>query len=400
MRKFLKASGGWARAVCFWPLALLALPNCTLDSNGTYVSAFVPGSPASSAIMCDIPKPNSHGEGNGECATQDDVDAYNAGFGISLSQAATALASGKSSGLNGEFVLDWSESAVQSCGGKFLRKIEFFGNYPDGLRVCLNCGQIPAVYPSNTKACIAKCKDLVTATSDGTVDASSYCAENARTSTNHDPDICYLGACTDGGNPWAPFEDPRRNPELVKWVDHSGTEDFGGSNSLKRIADTTGNTDDDFNAGAASGQLIAGGDAWVEFEAGQVNVSHVLGVRESCADLLACPDTDYSLQNVGFGIRLNDANQVQVVESGTVHGPFGLPYVAGERFRIKVTDNHAGTATISYSRLVGTCVVGTDCTEDVFYTHVGSSPVYPLRVDATFREKDATLVNVTLVRVR
>jgi len=61
-------------------------------------------------------------------------------------------------------------------------------------------------------------------------------------------------------------------------------------------------------------------------------------------------------------------------------------------------DNHDGTATISYSRFHA-CTPGPLCTEDVFYTSL-QTPNYPLRVDASFREQNATLTNVTLVRIQ
>ena len=122
-----------------------------------------------------------------------------------------------------------------------------------------------------------------------------------------------------------------------------------------------------------------------------------------CADPITCPDTDFGLGGIGFTISLNNDTSVYVLEAGSplvVQGPFGDPYIPGERFRVRATDNHDGTATISYSRLAGGCVAGTVCTEDVFFTHVGASPNYPLRVDATFREVDASLGNVTLVRIK
>ena len=129
----------------------------------------------------------------------------------------------------------------------------------------------------------------------------------------------------------------------------------------------------------------------------------MIGLRESCADPVSCQDTDYGLSGIGFAISLNNTNGVYVLEAGTplvVQGPFGDPYTAGERFRVRATDNHDGTATITYSRLTADCDDGTVCAEDVFFTHVGPSPSYPLRVDAIFREQNATLDDVTLVRIK
>jgi hypothetical protein len=260
------------------------------------------------------------------------------------------------------------------------------------------------VYASPAKACIAKCKALIN--TDGiTPEMEQFCEENARTAVNYDKTICYEGACTAGGNPDPAFFDPRKLQEKVVWIDASpGVLIFGAdNNSLQRTASTTGPGEADFNEGAGSAQTIDEGDAWVEFEAGQIDVSHAIGLRESCADPASCPDTDFGLTGIGFAISLNNDNNVYVIEGATplvVQGPFGNPYTPGERFRVRATDNHDGTATIAYSRVVPGCMPGTVCTEDVFYTHAGASPSYPLRVDATFREVDASLDNVTLVRIK
>ena len=143
MRRFVKSTGQWLRAACFWPLVLLALPNCMLDfdSVGPQPGAFDPGpSPASNAIMCEIPMRDAEDD---ECATQQDVDE-----GISFSAAATALVEGR----NNPVALDFRPDALAACNGMPRRK-QFNGTYPDGLTVCLNCGtQIPAVYGDPTKA--------------------------------------------------------------------------------------------------------------------------------------------------------------------------------------------------------------------------------------------------------
>jgi hypothetical protein len=407
MSDVLKTSRRWLGAWVF-PLALLALPNCLLDSGGyddvgDPMQAFDPGTePLSSAIMCEIPVPVlALGGAESECAAdQDEVDA-----GISLAAAATALAEGQS----GIFKLDFSPAVVSGCGG-FPKKTAFFeGNYPDGMTLCLNCGQqIPMVFATPAKACIAKCKDLVGATSDGVVDAAEYCNAHARVATNYGSSCDgFEGACTNGGMPMSPddFFDPRRKQELVQWTDMFGTDDVNGTNNLFRNVMTTGPTEADFNAGAASVQTIISGDAWVEFHAGENDKSHVLSLRESCAKATDCPDNDPTLDNIGFAISLNNDNNVYVVEKKTglpleLFGPLGDPYTPGERFRVRATDNHDGTATITYHRLDPGCKAGTPCTGTVIHTHTGTHPSYPLRVDATFREENGTLANVTIVRIK
>ena len=392
MRDSLKSSGRRPRTAWYWPLVLLALPHCTFDfdSAGPFPS-FDPGpEPAASAIMCDIPV--VPGEGDDPCASMDE-----AASGIPLTAAATALATGVSHNIG----LDFRPDVVAQCGGP--GKTRFQGPFPDGFAVCLNCGaQIPAVYADPTEVCVAQCKDLINFGSGPIPDegADAFCTANARVSTNFDKDTCFDNACTRGGTPSPDFVDPRRTPENVAWIDLFGTDDFG--NTLTRIAETTGPDDDDFNAGAASAQLITSGDAWVEFEATQTNLSHVLGVRASCDDPAACPDKDHSLDDIGFSISLNSNGMVYVIESATpltVLGPFDPPYSIGERFRVKIKDNHNGTATISYARLIGPCTIGTVCTEDEFATMAGPAPQYPLRVNVSFREQSATIANVTIVRI-
>jgi hypothetical protein len=419
MRDYRKASGRWLRTGWFLAFALLALPNCSqvptfcsnqdcscdpVDSECA-VPEFDPGpSPAGDAIMCDIPVPA--GQGVSDCATAEEAaDTAN----LSLTEAATALVSNRYSYV----VLDFSATATEACGG-LPKKIVFQDRFPDGSTLCINCGaQIPAKYATPTKACIAKCKDLINFTS-GPVPAEgadAFCEANAHTSTNYYKNFCdprFAGACTNGGNPDWNFVDPRRTPENVMWTEYDAADldvfDVN-NNSLKRIKPTTGTTNDDFNVGAASLQMIVNGDGWVEFstdETGADLMSHVLSLRESCDDPLNCPDDDPGIGDIGFAISLNSDGKVYVLESKPgpdpkVLGPFMPPYAAGERFRVRAVDNHDGTATISYSRFHA-CTPGPACEEDVFATSLPTA-VYPLRVDTSFREQNATLTNVTLVRI-
>jgi hypothetical protein len=188
----------------------------------------------------------------------------------------------------------------------------------------------------------------------------------------------------------------------VIWINPIGTDDNGGTNTLTRSAATS--VPADFDAGAASAQTIISGDAWVEFSAGENGLSHVLGLRNSCDDPMNdCPDADPSIDAIGFAISLNFDDQVYVIETVpgpalNVLGPFGT-YTPGERFRVKIVNNHDGTATISYVRIMGACPDGTVCTEVPLATST-ATPVYPLRVDTSFREQNASLTNVTLVRIQ
>ena len=422
MCEFLKVGGRWLRIGWFWAFVLLALPNCGLDAHGCLfsdscppseeeecdpaedvecvdpdpVEEFKPGDePRSTAIFCDFPKPNFVSV----CAT-----AQEALDGLSMAEAAVALVEGR----NNDIALDWSDDALNQCGGP--RKTMFLaGTFPDGDRVCLNCAtQIDLVYATTTKACIAKCIDKINLGTDPipSEGADEFCEANARTSTNYDKESCDPngGGCTDDGNPAPGFDDPRKHQEKVTWIDLSpGVEVFGtDDNSLRRTAPATGVGDSDFNEGAGSAQTITTGDGWVQFEAGQNGVSHVIGLRQSCEDPSNCADTDYGLGGIGFAISLNSDNNVYVLESGTplvVEGPFGT-YTPGEKYRVRVKQNSNGTATITYARLDPGCTDGMVCTEDVFWTSESPNPSYPLRVDAIFREADATLDNVTIVRIK
>jgi hypothetical protein len=395
MRALLRRSPHWLRVGWFWPLALLTLPNCFLDATGLDAGiehAFDPGaSPKTSAIMCQIAKPETIQ--SVQCATPADEQV-----GISLTAAAVALAQGQ----NNVIGLDYSPEALTTCGGS-PRKITYFGTFPDGYAVCLNCGtQIPAVYNDANDVCLAQCQDLIQF-GDESFDSEfqtilDYCKDNAKPATNFSKTTCFDNACSDGGTLLPDFSDPRRVPEPVVWKDMIGTADAG--NDLTRTAAETGPNASDYNAGAASGQFILSGDGWVEFSAAETSLGHVLGLSQQ-AD--GSTDTDPSLTDIQYGISLNLDGNVYVIESGAfVPGPdinnsFG-PYTAGERYRVAFTDHQDGTATVSYYRVNGPCAVGTACNVTLLASHAGAT--YPLRVDASFRQQNATVTNVTLVRIQ
>jgi len=390
MGDFVKRSGRWLSVGWFWPLALLALPNCVLQSGGLGPPlAFDPGpEPRTSAIMCDIPQvpavvPN--------CANPMDL-----GYGISMAHAAVALAQSETSVI----ALDYSQGPGVCSGGPV--KTEFFGKFPDGYAVCLNCGkQIPAVYADANAACVAQCIDLLHYHTEGPAPpegVEAYCQAKAKVSTNFNKDICFDDACDSGGIK-SGFFDPRRNPEPVKWVDPFGVATPG--NLLTRTAPETGQQPQDYNAGAASAQLIGKGDGWVEFEASENNLGHVVGLSKSCD---GCSDSDPSLADIHFGISLSLDGTVRVIEGGTFltgpepDGSYGT-YLAGDRFRVVVTDNNDQTANVTYYRVNGACAPGTPCSTTLLDTHSGPAP-YPFRVDASFRQQNATVANVTLVRLQ
>jgi hypothetical protein len=380
MRDFWKSIPRWLQAGWLLPLVLLALPNCMVDATGTGPAPFDPGpSPRTDAVMCDIPKIPAPGWN--ECATAAEI-----GFGIPLKSAATALAQTQSNSL----ALDYSPAATSACGGS-PKKIEFHGPFPDGLTVCLNCGaQIPATYGDPQAVCVAKCIDLVIDNQEPE-DAEAFCEANARVSTNIN-NVCFANACSNGGTPLMPFEDPRRPQEKVQWINVLGAALAVGPDLSK-----VGGLDSAiFDSGAASNQAIPQGDAWIEFEVTENDKSHVIGVKTTTG-----PDTDPSLADIAFALSLNYDGNVYVLENGaTFVSPPIETYMPQQRFRLKIADNNDGTASISYWRLNGPCAVGTICSETQIATQTGPSPAYPLRISASFRESGATLKDVTMVYMR
>src|SRR5262249_29517674 len=152
-------------------------------------------------------------------------------------------------------------------------------------------------------------------------------------------------------------------------------------------------------------EWIQFGDAYVEFEAAENNLSHVVGLSQipaACAP--PCSDGDPGLGDINFALSLNLDGRFYVLEGGApitgpdINGSFGT-YNAGDRFRVSVRDNHDGTANVFYTQVVGACLAGNPCNQTNI-TQGGSKAVYPVRVDASFREANATVVNVTIVRIQ
>jgi hypothetical protein len=387
VRRFV--SGWW-----FWALVLLALPNCGFDVSGLPPDPpnLNPGElPHSSAIMCDIEKYQDPAR---RCATAQDL-----AMGIPLAAAAEALVSGQASNVG----LDYSQAAQAACGAGNPQAIDFQGSFPDGFAVCLNCGVIPVAHADARAVCVAQCQDLV-ANGDAPfpADTLAFCTANARPSTHFPSSGCFDNACSEGGTLRPDFADPRRIPSPVVWRDLIGAAAVGSN--LTQTSPTTGG--DTFAAGAVSEQWIHANDAYMEFEGVENNLSHVAGLAQVAAACpFPCPDSDPGFADIDFALSLNNDGRVYVLEAGAlVAGPdlnnsFGT-YVAGERFRVRVKDNFDGTATVSYTRIVGACVPGNPCNETVVFAHGVPSAAYPLRAAAAFREQNATLANVSIVRIQ
>lgn len=313
-------------------------------------------------------------------------------MGTRLASAAVALVAGRADTLIG---LDDSPTALAACGGG-PQAVVFQGPFPQGLPVCVNCGEtIPATYADANAACQAQCHDLFgTTTPAGTLvpdnpptaGTIAFCAANARASTNFPLDGCFDGACSMAGMLNPDFPDPRRIPEPVEWINLNGVTAAGGT--LTRTAPFTGT----FDAGASSSQLITAGDGYVEFTATETNTIRIAGLSSGP------PPGSLTFNDIGFGIELYNTGEIFVFENGSAVNTFGA-YTTGQKFRVKVQDRFDGTATVSYARINGPCTDGSPCSETVFFTSA-NTVTYPVRVDAMFFELGATVTEARMVRIR
>jgi hypothetical protein len=374
MRDFLKSSARRLAAGWYWPLVILALPNCGLDTTGTCCATHLNTGPLphSDVIFCDIEVFNGR-----HCPTADELTN-----GVRLAAAAIALESGQKNNIG----LDYSPTGLAACSGG-PQAVTFQGPFPNGTPVCLNCGAvIPAPHADSTAVCVAQCRDLIDqGEGPKPADTLAFCTANAHVSTNH-PAGCISGACTSGGTLRDDFVDPRLAPEFVTWQDIFGASPAGGT--LTRTAANSGMWD----AGATSSQKIGSGDAYVEFTATETNKARVGGLSNG-----APPDTEPSFTDIDFGIALGVGGSVHIFEHGTPKGAFGT-YVSGDKFRVTVKDNFDGNAVVSYSKISTPCNPGTLCDEAVFYTSLTAGH-YPFRVDASLFDQNATLTDVHLVRI-
>ena len=387
MRDMLKMARRWLAVGWFWPLVLIVLPNCGFQSpggsgGGTAGPNLNPGDPPhSSAVFCDIEKQSAR-----HCASDDEI-----AHGIRLASAAIALNTGATSG----FALDDSPDALARCAGK-PEAVPFFGTFPEGFSVCVNCGQTvnSAAYPDNNALCAAQCEDFVgTTLADGTfVPANppdpatkAFCEQHAHASTNFPLNGCFDNACLTASAIDPAFVDPRRAQEPVAWRDLIGVTASG--NTLTKTAGSA-----TFDASADSSQTIAAGDAYVDFSSGENATAKFAGLSTG-----GPPDTDSGFTHIGFAIELSSDRTISVWESGAEVAHQVAGYSAGDHFRVNVHANADGTASITYTRIVGTCNAGSPCNEQPVFTSTAKAS-YPFRVDTSFEDLNSTLT-AQLVRI-
>ena len=356
--------------------------------------------PRADVVFCDVALTR-------RCATPLDIQN-----GIRLSEAAVALNEGRSSGIG----IDDSPAAMERCrdvtGGP--EAVLFDGMFPEGLPVCVNCAEVVGPGKVNADAaavCQAYCYDLVLEppNEDGltypvtppTADTIDGCRAAASVSVNMTLDACIANACDDAGTLTHFYVDPRRVPEAVVWTDVVGAEPGGAAgNDLIRTMVTTGA----FDTGAISQQRFTRGYGFVEFSAAG-GFSQIVGLSQlpvGCSE--PCSDGDATDGSIHFGVLVRYDGAFFVYESGVqragpgLDGSFG-PSMPGDRFRVFVRDNADGTASVLYTKLVGTCTPGALCNETIFYTSTNAVR-YPLRVDSSLFHQGATVTDVRVMRIK
>ncbi|HKQ52746.1 MAG TPA: S8 family peptidase, partial [Pyrinomonadaceae bacterium] len=146
-------------------------------------------------------------------------------------------------------------------------------------------------------------------------------------------------------------------PQSVFWTNVVGA-DAVDNNLTKTAALGWG------NSGAASLQTIPYGNGYVEFTASETNTNRIVGLSKG--------DTNQLNSDVTFGIYLNAAGLVYVIENGVSRGSFGS-FATGDKLRVSVEDGHVyyyqngtllytSTLALSYPLLVDTALYSAGAT--------------------------------------
>jgi hypothetical protein len=137
------------------------------------------------------------------------------------------------------------------------------------------------------------------------------------------------------------------------------------SNGLQK---TTGR-DDEADSGARSHQIIASGDAWVEFTATETNKTRYCGLARNV------PGTDFV--SIDFAIKLTGSATAEVREKGSYAGE--TTYRSGDVFRIAIE-----SGKVNYYK-----------NGALFHTSL-NVPGYPLIVKASLINLNARISNVVI----
>jgi RHS repeat-associated protein len=159
------------------------------------------------------------------------------------------------------------------------------------------------------------------------------------------------GSCGSGGG-----------PQNVSWTNVSNNAQATG-NTLQKVSGTNA-----WDAGAVSTQTISG-DGYVQFTAGDVSTSSMIGLSHG--------DSDYSYSDIDFAFWL-DFSYLQIYEGGVYRGIFGS-YTTSDQLKVAVE----GGAVKYYKN--GTLLYTSSVT-----------PQYPLLVDTSLNTVGTSVTNVVI----
>jgi hypothetical protein len=332
------------------------LPGCDFNPSGQ--NSYGPP-PHTSVIFCDIERGARRCAGAGEDLTGavNRFHYYQQGFWLGEAQT---------------LVLDNSADALTRCGGR-PEVIQFRGPFPAGQAKCVS----PAAgFSSVSSACTELCEDLQgmePAAGDRPCEQVVLASWRATLAP-------FPNACTDAGALRPDFVDPRIGPppptptptpvvpRPVVWRDVITPATLAVSgNSLRKTG-----TAAVWDSGAASSSLLLNGDGFFEFAATETTLRRIGGLS-----IGGFPDSDAFYAEIDFGLYLQEDGMLRVIEAGTFVAAAGtIPYASGDRIRVAVTGG-----AVEYAK-----------NGQVFYR--STSPVmYPLRVDTSFFDTDATITD-------
>jgi hypothetical protein len=304
--------------------------------------------PHTAAIFCNI-------EFGRRCATPTEKQ-----MGVPLGQQ---YEEGFWKGKSSVWGLDYSPAALAECNGE-PQTIVFRGAFPDGNAICLNDKQFDlGKYTSVKAACEAWCDSHEWIDSDG----SPYSCANVAWPAASAWQTPVVNACTGAGTLRPEFQDLRRmKPEAVTWMSVFNVMITG--NSIRRT-----NAGTLPNSGAVStGRLPAGHDGYIDFVAVETNKSRLCGLA------IGANDNNQQPSDIDFAIHLG-ADGTFTIRESNIAQTAPVPYGTLDRFRVAVIGG-----VVQYFR------------NDVLVI-TSSKPVgYPMRVDTSLLEQNATITDVQI----
>lgn len=301
--------------------------------------------PYTAAIFCNI-------ESDRRCSTPterlvgvDVADQYAKGFWI-----------GKSS----PFGLDYSLQALSECGGQ-PQTVQFRGPFPDGSAVGVNPETfLNGTFTSVKAACEAWCDGHAWIDNSGTPYRCDHIAWPATGVTSP-----ILNAFTPTGILRVVFRDLRKiRPKPVVWTDRINVA-VSQDNTLRKTSPGLS-----FNSGATSIALLMNGDGFVEFTATETSLGRVCGLAKG-----GHPDFSTGPADIDFGMYLRADGLLVVYESG-VEMSAPIPYAPLDRIRVAVVGG-----VVHYFK------------NDVLLQTASAQVTYPMRVDASLLNANATIAN-------